>query len=75
MESKTMGTRSISVGRAAGLKPAQEEAAPEVRQTATCCEGHLDATWLQVNHTASIDFSLTKYERMKCQPVDQTASD
>lgn len=54
MESKTMGTCSISMGREAGLKPAQE-AAPEVCQTTTCCEGHLDATWRQANSSASTD--------------------
>lgn len=53
MESKTMGARSISVGSAAGLEPAQE-AATEVCQRATCCEGRLDATWH--NHKVSTDF-------------------
>lgn len=71
MELKTMGTRSISTGRAAGLKPAQE-AAPEVCQSATCCEGHLDARWLRVNHNAAtLSDEIREYGRMKRQPVVQ----
>lgn len=63
-----MDTRSISTWSAAGLTPVQE-AAPKVGQTATCCEGHPAARWLEVNsRVQTVDTEIWEHGVMKWQP-------